>query len=155
MTAFLLLGSNIGDREENIKNALSLIGKIEETSIIRTSKIYETEPWGYKNQPFFLNSATKIETDLSPQNLLLELKNIEKIMGRKKTKRYGPRIIDIDILFYGDLIINEKDLIIPHKELTNRRFALICLKEIAGEFIHPIHKKTIKELLLGFNNERQ
>lgn len=146
MNAFLLLGSNIGNREENIKNALSLIGKMEETSIIAVSKIYETEPFGCKDQPLFLNIACKIETNLLPQGLLFQLKEIEKIMGRTENIRWGPRIIDIDILLYGNLIINEENLTIPHKELINRTFALACLREIGGEFVHPIAKKTIAEL---------
>ncbi|MEW6007870.1 MAG: 2-amino-4-hydroxy-6-hydroxymethyldihydropteridine diphosphokinase [bacterium] len=151
MTAFLLLGSNIEDRSKNIENALFFIDKI--ASIIKTSRIYETEPWGYKNQPFFLNRAIKIETDLSPQNLLLKLKEIEKTIGRKRAKKYGPRIIDIDILLYGDLVLNEKHLVIPHKKLANRKFALVCLQEIAEDFIHPIHKKTISELLLELDKK--
>jgi len=153
MIAFLLLGSNIGEREKNIKNALSLIKRLPDTSIVKTSSIHQTEPWGYKNQPYFLNLACKIETGLSPYNLLFQIKGIEKRMGRKKTERYGPRIIDIDILLYGSLVLNEKDLIIPHKELINRKFALICLKEIAGSFIHPIENKTIDKLLLSLENQ--
>lgn len=146
INVFLLLGSNIGNREENIKNALSFIDKIEETSVIAVSKIYETEPFEYKDQPLFLNAACKIETHLSPFDLLFEIKGIEKMMGRIEDVRWGPRIIDIDILLYGNLIINEENLTIPHKELINRTFALACLREIGGEFVHPIAKKTISEL---------
>lgn len=147
MIAFLLLGSNIGNREENIKLALGFIDKIEGIQCLKTSSIYETEPWGYKDQPFFLNASCKIETDISPFSLLFHLKNIEKVMERKEGIKYGPRIIDIDILLYQDLVINEENLTIPHPHLVNRKFALMPLSEIGGEFIHPVYKKTIKELL--------
>lgn len=148
MIAFLLLGSNIGDREKNIKRALSFIDNIPETLRLKTSSIKETEPLEYKEQPFFLNACCKIETNIPPFKLLFHLKNIEKIMGRKGGLRYGPRIIDIDILLYENLVINEESLIIPHLKLTKRQFVLNILSEIGGEFIHPVYKKTINELKL-------
>lgn len=154
MIAFLLLGSNLGNREENIKLALSFIDKIPKTSLLKTSSIHQTEPWGYKEQPLFLNASCKIETGISPHKLLFELKNIERIIGRKETIRYGPRVIDIDILLYGNLVLAEKNLIIPHPELSNRPFALKILSEIAGEFVHPIHKKTINELKILTKEEK-
>lgn len=147
MIAFLLLGSNINDKKKNINLGLSFIDKLAETSVLAVSSIHQTEPWGYKDQPHFLNACCKIETEISPFNLLFQLKNIEKMMGRKEGIRYGPRIIDIDILLYGELVLNEKDLVIPHPHLINRKFALECLSEIGGEFVHPVYKKTINELL--------
>lgn len=147
MIAFLLLGSNMKERGKNINLGLSFIDKLPETSVLAVSSIHQTEPWGYKDQPHFLNACCKIETEISPSNLLFQLKNIEKMMGRKEGIRYGPRIIDIDILLYGELVLNKKDLIIPHPNLINRKFALKCLSEIGGEFIHPLYKKTINELL--------
>lgn len=154
MIAFLLLGSNLGEREKNIKRALSFIDKIPNTLRLKTSSIYETEPWGYKDQPYFLNACCKIETNIPPKKLLFHLKNIEKLMGRKENIRYGPRIIDIDILLYEDLVICEENLTIPHPSLSNRKFALKALSEIGGECVHPIHKKTINELLSSKNLDK-
>ncbi len=142
ITIYLSLGSNIGDRRKNIEKALS---ELEKNNIekIRISSFYETEPVGPKQRNFY-NIAGKFGTSLSPIELLKTLKQIEKRLGRTKTYRWGPRVIDIDILFYGNEIINTKSLIIPHKEIQNRAFVLIPMKEIAPKFIHPkIHKQII------------
>jgi len=144
MEAYLLLGSNIGDRRKNIENALLAIG--EKNKIVKVSSLYETESYGYKDQPYFINCCCKIETKFSPRELLIFVKEIEKKMGRKNGIRWGPRNIDIDILFYSNIVINEKDLIIPHYDLANRKFVLICLSEIAPYFVHPVLKKTVKEM---------
>lgn len=144
MSVFLGLGSNIGNREENINSAIKKLSK--EIKIINISKFIETEPYGYTNQPKFINCAIEGETNLTPYELLDFCLNIEKEMGRIREIRWGPRNIDIDILFYGNLIINSNILTIPHPEIEKRLFVLEPLNEIAPDFIHPILKKTIRNL---------
>jgi 2-amino-4-hydroxy-6-hydroxymethyldihydropteridine diphosphokinase len=144
-TAYLGLGSNLGEREANIASALKMLG--QEARIVKVSSLYETEPVGYKDQPWFLNCVCSVETDLSPQALLKLAKTIEKNLGRKPTHRFGPRLIDIDILFYDDLILDSPDLTIPHPRLMERAFVLVPLKEIAPDLVHPLSVLTIKELL--------
>lgn len=143
---YLGLGSNIGDRAENIISALSILQSSGDIIIERISSFYETSPIGPSQRDFY-NIAVKAHTKLLPADLLYFLKNIESVLGRKKGKRWGSRIIDIDILFYGNSIINEKHLQIPHKEIQNRLFVLVPLKEIAKNFIHPVFKKSINDIL--------
>jgi 2-amino-4-hydroxy-6-hydroxymethyldihydropteridine diphosphokinase len=143
---YLLLGSNVGDRRSNINLAVELIRK-EISPLIRPSGLYETAAWGKTDQASFLNQAIAIQTDIKPLALLAILKNIEKAAGRLETEKWGPRVIDIDILFYGSEIIQEPDLQVPHPYLPVRRFALLPLVEIAGGFVHPVLKKTTKALL--------
>lgn len=147
---FLSLGSNLGRREENIKKALSLLE--EKGEILKKSSLYETEPMEIKEQPPFLNMTIKYRTELSPRDLLLFLKDIERRLGRKGGIRYGPRIIDIDILLYEDAEISEEDLIIPHPKLGERAFYLVPLLEIEPEIRHPSLGK-IKDLLRGAKGE--
>lgn len=128
--AYLLLGSNIGDKEENIKEALLLLRE-KGIQIKKVSSLYLSAPWGYEQQEDFLNLAVEVETNLPPRDLLAELKEIERRMGRKETFRWGPRKIDIDILLYEDLEVKEVDLVIPHPRLRERLFALLPLQEIA------------------------
>lgn len=146
--ALIGIGSNIGDREKNCDEAMKLISEREMDIISRSSK-HETEPWGVKDQPFFINMAVRIRTGLTPSGLLERLKAIEKEMGRGTKERWGPRIIDLDILFYDDLIINGPDLTIPHPHLTRRDFVLKPLLEIAPDTIHPVLKKSIREIYEG------
>lgn len=127
---YIGVGSNLGNRKKNIEKAFELLNNTSGIKIKRTSSIIETEPWGYKNQPKFLNTVWEIETNLLPEKLLTTLKKIEKTIGRKKTFRWGPRIIDLDILLYGRKKINKKNLKIPHPELHNRDFVLKGLKEL-------------------------
>jgi 2-amino-4-hydroxy-6-hydroxymethyldihydropteridine diphosphokinase len=143
---YLLIGGNMGDRMEYLQLATNAIHQ-QAGRIISRSAIYETEAWGLTNQDKFLNQALCIETLLSPKELLQILLQIEQDLGRKRETRYGPRIIDIDILFYGQEIISEPHLKIPHPEIQNRRFALQCLDDIAPEFRHPVLHKTIAQLL--------
>ncbi len=143
-TAYLSLGSNLGHREANIASALKMLG--QEARILKVSSLYETEPVGYKDQPRFLNCVCSVETELAPQALLELVKTMEKNLGRKRTLRFGPRLIDIDILFYDDLILDSPDLVIPHPRLAERAFVLVPLKEIAPNLVHPLLGLTIEEL---------
>jgi 2-amino-4-hydroxy-6-hydroxymethyldihydropteridine diphosphokinase len=147
---FLGLGSNLGDRAKNIRRAVELIGSIGGTRVVSVSSLYETEPVGYADQPDFINAATEIETALTPRGLLCEIKGIERSMGRKETFRFGPRLIDIDILLFGDLIVDEPDLVIPHPRMLERRFVLVPLVEIAPQAIHPVSGETVSSHLKKF-----
>jgi len=148
------LGSNLGDRLANIRKAIELM-KEERIEIIKESSIYQTEPVGYKQQGWFLNSVVKGRTDLSPKGLWKRLEKIEKSMGREREIKWGPRIIDLDILFYGNKVVNGKELRIPHSELHKRRFVLVPLEEIAPKFVHPVFKKTVSELLRDLKDNSQ
>lgn len=144
---FLLAGSNIGDRKANMKEALQLLEKYA-GRIVRKSELYLTQPWGFHADNDFLNQAILIETSLSPVDLLDQLKNIENEMGRlKRSAVYESRIIDLDILFYNDQIIEEGEkLIVPHPRIQDRKFALIPMKEIAIDYIHPKLRQSINNL---------
>ncbi|HGG0417590.1 2-amino-4-hydroxy-6-hydroxymethyldihydropteridine diphosphokinase [Clostridium botulinum] len=144
-TAYVAFGSNIGEKENYIKRALEKIEE-REIKIIKVSPIYETEPYGVLDQDSFLNGVVKIETNLTPEDLIEELLHIEKQLDRVRERRWGPRTIDLDIIFYDDLIINEKDLVIPHKDMENREFVLKPLCDIDENFIHPVLKKSVREL---------
>jgi len=146
-TVTIALGSNIGDRQKNLANAKKQIKKF--VTIEKKSSIYETDPVDYENQDKFLNQVIIGKTKYSPQETLKKLQTIEKKMGRIKKITKGPRIIDLDILFFNSETLNTKNLIIPHPEIQNRRFILKPLTEISPNFIHPTLKKSIKEL---FNN---
>lgn len=144
--AYLLIGGNMGDRESHLASARK---ELEERcgSLLQQSALYETAAWGLKEQNAFLNQALLIETDLCAEALLKNILHIEENLGRKREMKYGPRIIDIDILFFNDAIIYTNDLVVPHPELQNRRFALVPLAEIAPQFIHPVSQKTVAQLL--------
>ncbi len=146
-TTYLGIGSNLGERENNLSTAIIRIS--EETGIIvAASSVYETEPWGFSTDRLFLNMVLKVETFREPQALLEALLHIERSMGRIRDRdKYSSRIIDIDILFYEDIIIARNDLIIPHPHLHERRFVLEPLAEIAPDFVHPVYKKIISYLL--------
>ena len=143
---YLSFGSNVGDRGANIKSALKYLNDLG-VKKKKLSSLYETEPWGNTNQSAFLNIAGIFETAFSPLELMNKILSIENLMGRRREKKWEPRIIDIDILFYGNEIVNANGLIIPHPETEKRKFVLIPLAEIASEFIHPVLKKTMRELL--------
>jgi len=143
---FLITGGNIGDRKGNLEAAAALIQK-QIGKIIRLSAIYETEAWGITNQPAFYNQVLEIDTLLSAREVLHLILKIEEEMGRKRTIKNAARIIDIDILFFNNEIINEQNLIIPHPEIANRRFVLLPLLELDPTKLHPSLHKTIQELL--------
>lgn len=151
---YVALSSNLGDRLANIRKAIELM-KEERIEIIDESSIYETEPVGYREQGWFLNSVVKGRTELSPRRLWKRLEKIEKSMGRESEIKWGPRIIDLDILFYENKILNGKQLQIPHSELHKRKFILVPLEEIALELVHPVLKKTISELLRDLKDNSQ
>lgn len=144
--AYLLTGGNIGDREEQLATARQLISQACGT-ITGSSSLYETAAWGNTDQPAFLNQALAIETMLTARQLLRHILKIERQMGRVRKEKYGPRIIDIDILLFNNEIHNYPLLKLPHPELQNRRFALLPLGEIAAETVHPVFHLTIEQLL--------
>ena len=141
---FLGLGSNVGDKKKNLEKAVSKLK--EEISDIKISKFYETEPWGYRDQDKFLNAAVSGKTFLTSLELLRFVKLIEKKIGRIKRFKWGPREIDIDILFYDDLIYKDSSVEIPHPNLWERKFVLEPLMDLDPNFIHPIFKKTVRQL---------
>lgn len=143
---YLLTGGNLGDREKYLAEARDLLGE-HCGKITALSSLYETAAWGKEDQPSFLNQAVEMETDLPPRQLIRRVLKLEKRMGRERKEKYGPRLIDIDILLYGEEIHNYPLLKLPHPELPNRRFALLPLAEIASDLLHPVYKKSITDLL--------
>ena len=148
MICYLGLGSNLGNREKNIKNAISSLSSDPDILIKTRSSMIETKPYGNIDQPDFINSVIELDTDTTAENLLSKCLTVENELGRKKNEKWGPRIIDIDILFYNDQIINSQKLTIPHPDMHNREFVLHSLNEICPDFIHPVLNKSIKELYL-------
>ena len=143
--AYLSLGSNIGDRESHLRDA---IARLQASGcVISTSSFYETEPVDFTDQAWFLNCALALETTESPEELMSSILRIEEQMGRKRTQRKGPRIIDIDLLLFDDAILDSPALTIPHPAMHQRRFVLQPLAEIAPQVLHPLRKRTIQELL--------
>ena len=151
---FLLLGSNLGNRLVNLEFAKDHIAE-DDIDIQLVSSIYSTKPWGVEDQPDFLNQVILIKTNHSPQALLAILLEIEQLAGRKRIEKWGPRQLDIDILFYNDEIVDTVELTIPHPELHLRRFTLVPLNEIASKLIHPVLKRNIAELLTDCPDKTQ
>ena len=146
---YVALGSNIGDRQKNLHAAIGLMNGVEGISVLRVSSFHDTKPVGGPPQPNYLNAVAEVETDLPPARLLAELQRIEKQLGRTRDVRWGPRTIDLDILLMGDTIADEPGLTIPHPRMHERRFVLEPLCELAPDAVHPVLKKTMRELLAG------
>jgi 2-amino-4-hydroxy-6-hydroxymethyldihydropteridine diphosphokinase len=144
---YLSLGTNLGNRAANLKQAISSLPP--QMTVKARSKVYETPPWGYTEQDQFLNQVVMVTTYLEPEKLLKHIKRLEVAMGRKSSFRYGPRLIDIDILFYDDEILDTPLLVIPHPNLHERGFVLLPLMDIAPDLIHPEKKRSIREMI-GF-----
>lgn len=153
--AYLGLGSNLGKRLGNIRSAVAALEQVPGIAVIKVSSIYETQPMGNINQPKYLNSVAEVETNLSASELLTSLQRIEKHMGRQRLQKWEPRIIDLDILYYDQLIVDTKELSIPHPELAKRAFVLIPLSEIAPDFRDPLSKKKVGEMISGIDIKSQ
>ena len=145
INVFLLLGSNLGNRHSFLNEAIRHI-ETEIAPVLKRSSVYETQSWGKTDAPDYLNQVVLLQTDLSAHAVLEKILSIELILGRRREEKWGSRTIDIDILFYGDDIINEPALIIPHPELHNRQFTLAPLAEIAPDLVHPLLNKNILRL---------
>ncbi len=143
--AYLGLGTNLGDRWKNLEEAIKAISL--KMNVLQRSSVYETKAWGYTNQPDFLNQVIEVNTDLTPLQLLNFVKRTETELGRVENFRYGPRLIDIDILFYGTVIRNTTRVQIPHPRLHERAFVLVPMAEMEPDFVHPVLQKTVAELL--------
>jgi 2-amino-4-hydroxy-6-hydroxymethyldihydropteridine diphosphokinase len=150
--AYLLTGGNLGDREQYLATARSLINE-QCGTIVTASSLYETAAWGKTDQPSFLNQALELGTALNAKQLIRRILKVEKMMGRVRNEKYGPRLIDIDILLFNNEKHNYQFLKLPHPEMQNRRFALIPMAQIAPNFVHPVFNKTIAELLKECKDE--
>ena len=148
---YVALGSNLGERLVNLQNASDALPPA--VQIQERSPVYETPPWGYLDQPLFLNQVVKAETALPPSDLLAYLKNVESQMGREITHKYGPRLVDLDIIFYGDLILDTPKLTIPHPHLADRAFVLLPLADLDPGLRHPITNLTVGEMLVDVEAE--
>ncbi|MFQ6033546.1 MAG: 2-amino-4-hydroxy-6-hydroxymethyldihydropteridine diphosphokinase [Candidatus Bipolaricaulia bacterium] len=147
MRAFIGLGSNVGRRRAHITRAIELLKGTPMIEVLRQASWYETEPVGMEEQRWFINTAVEVETELAPEELLRRLKEIEKKIGRRERGRFGPREIDLDLLLYEDLALEEDGLVLPHPELHRRRFVLEPLCELAPELVHPRLGRPLQELL--------
>ncbi len=152
-TVYVGIGSNLGERQGNCFCAIDLLEK-KGIIIKNKSSIYETEPWGVKDQPPFLNMVIKVETDLQPSQLLEVLKTVEKEVGREESYKWGPRVIDLDILLFDDIVVQEDSLTIPHPLMHERDFVLRPLLEIAPDVIHPVLKMSIGQLFCRLTGVR-
>ena len=142
---YLGLGSNLDDRLANLKQAITALSP--QMEVKAKSRVYETPPWGYTDQPMFLNQVIKANTYLEFESLLKHIKRLEIALGRKPSFKNGPRLIDIDILFYDDLVLNTASLVIPHPHLHERGFVLLPLMDIAPDLVHPVLNKSVRELI--------
>ncbi|WP_114313472.1 2-amino-4-hydroxy-6-hydroxymethyldihydropteridine diphosphokinase [Thermus caldifontis] len=152
MLAYVGLGSNLGDRAGYLLKALSLLSRLEKTHFLRLSPVYETEPVG-PPQPLYLNLVAEVDTELSPRAFLEGLLTVEQSLGRKRKERWGPRTIDLDLLLYGDLVLQEEGLEVPHPRLSERAFVLVPLADLIPEGRHPVLGRTFAELLASLDRK--
>jgi 2-amino-4-hydroxy-6-hydroxymethyldihydropteridine diphosphokinase len=148
---YLALGTNLGDRAGNLRRALESLPP--HVTVLEGSPVYETPPWGVSDQPAFLNMVVRCRTSLLPLTLLHRLKRLEKRLGRQPSMRYGPRLIDLDILFYADLVLETPHLSIPHASLHERAFVLVPLCDLAPDFVHPRLGWTVRQMLAGVDTQ--
>ena len=153
--AYIGIGSNLGDKARNCREAMERIGAAGENKLVGRSSLYRTEPWGNEEQDWFVNAVIAIRTSFDPDGLLQHLKNVEEQLKKKKEERWGPRNIDLDILFFNDEILKTPGLTVPHPFLHLRRFVLVPLQEICPDFIHPQLKLSVGELLERTNDEKK
>lgn len=151
MVAFIAIGSNLGDRIANVRKAAALVADGVRARLLSMSGLYETKPWGIKEQPWFVNAVIMVETGLTPLELLAHTKKIEAEMGRKRELRWGPRTIDLDIIFYDGLVMEEDGLTIPHPGAHERAFVMVPLAEIAPDFVHPTLGRKAAEIAEGLD----
>jgi 2-amino-4-hydroxy-6-hydroxymethyldihydropteridine diphosphokinase len=152
--AYIGIGSNLGDKLHNCEKAISEILKIDRHKLLKKSSFFKTQPVGYTSQDWFVNGAVKIETDLEAIELLRALKTVEFQLGRTEIFRWGPRTIDLDILFFDDIEIETEELQIPHPHIRERQFVLIPLVEIDRDLVHPVLRKTVQELLRNLKEDQ-
>ncbi len=143
MRAFIGLGSNLGEREATVRAALEQLSQLPETTLLRVSSLYDSEPVGPEDQPDFVNAVAQLDTALTARQLLWNLALIEKRLGRVRSQRWGPRTIDLDLLFFGDQVIDDDDLRVPHPEITRRAFVLAPLAELEPGLLHPLTGQTV------------
>ena len=140
------IGSNMDERTENCRKAIDAVAAIGDVTLLKESSFYETIPWGKTNQPDFMNCAVLVETEVAPLNLLEKFKEIEFNIGRNHGERWGPRLIDIDLILYGDVVMENEILTLPHRHAHERAFVMIPAAEIAPEMIHPLFQKSVAEI---------
>lgn len=145
--AYLLIGGNLGNREQHLANAVAHITRAAGGELLACSALYETAAWGNTDQPAFLNQALQISTRFAAVTLLKKMLAVEQELGRVRAEKFGPRVIDIDIIFFNEAVIHTKQLVVPHPHMQERRFVLTPLQEIAPDFVHPVLKKTVSALL--------
>ena len=150
MRAYVGLGSNLGDRSAHLLLGLSALSRLPDTHLLRLSPVYETEPVG-PPQPPYLNLVAELETELAPRALLLEMLRIERALGRERRERWGPRTLDLDLLLYGDLVLEEEGLTVPHPRLHQRAFVLVPLLDLLPEGRHPLLGQSFRELLASLD----
>lgn len=153
MVAFIAIGSNLGDRAGNVKKAAALVADGVNASLLAMSSLYETEPWGIKEQPAFVNAVMKVETGLTPSALLEHTKAIEDRMGRQRVQRFGPRTIDLDIIFFDAIVMDENGLSIPHPRAAERAFVMVPLAEIDPGFVHPGLGRSAADIAAGLEKQ--
>ena len=155
MLVYIGLGSNMGDGVKNCLRAMEAIGSDARNRLVQCSRFYRTEPVGKKDQDWFINGVAAVETAMSPRELMEFLLSVEKKMGRARKERWGPRVIDLDILFYGERVLKEEGLQVPHPRLHERRFVLIPLKDIAPGLVHPVLQRTVSQILGELHTEEK